>query len=172
MYAIFRWVGSLAPVLAVVGCVGWTRGAELGRLNGSPLSAPSDSAAASTQHDSLCIVRHGALVAVEMGVDTITGDTLAGGVRLVELARDSTAYAAGLDWFETGEPISLNGYRYQKGGPALPMPASDIPYLERAGTHRGLPLFREKPTNVRDTRWVLFLPARPPCVFTPYYYYR
>jgi hypothetical protein len=109
---------------------------------------------------------------VEVQLDAATEDTLLAGHRITEVARDSTSFAAGLDWFERHEPVTIGGRRYFKfAGPLHAMSATDVGHLERLGVHNGVPVFHEKPRDGRSYIGVIFVPVRPPCLMAAYYDY-
>lgn len=91
--------------------------------------------------------------------DPVTGDTSFGRQDWGDAATD--AYASATTWYVDDEPIPWRGLLSVKYGPERILPIED---LERAGEHRGVPVFRE----AGNVSGMIFVPVRPGCVFQPY----
>jgi hypothetical protein len=112
----------------------------------------------------LCIVDSGELKEVLGSYSAATGDTMVNGRRFSEA--HTGAYAAGLPWFESNEPLAASSPRasYVKYGvPLIFAPGQ----LRRAGERHGVPVFVE--TSFGDLPpAVIYVPVCPGCWFHPY----
>lgn len=72
-------------------------------------------------------------------------------------------YAARESWVVSGDPLQLQGRRYEKVGPERLIPLAQI---ERAEEYRAVPLFSD-PNDPAPPR-ALYVPLRPGCVFQAY----
>lgn len=118
---------------------------------------------ASSPTVSICVLVDGRLVDVSGTIDTISGDTLVGALRLRDaFSAERRPYAAGMDWYVEHTPLELLGFSYVKDGVPLVIPRE---MLTRVADHDGVPLFAETGPGSTD---VLYLPIGPGCVFQRY----
>jgi hypothetical protein len=75
----------------------------------------------------------------------------------------AAGYAARESWAISGDPLNVQGRRYEKVGPERLIPYDQ---LQRADDYRAVPLFAD-PKDPAPPR-ALYLPLRPGCVFQPY----
>ena len=73
--------------------------------------------------------------------------------------------AAGLDWYRTGEPIEIDGVRYEPVGSEWSPGGAVNRYLRHVGLHRGAPLFSVWPGGDID---LAVLVRQEGCVFRTY----
>lgn len=112
---------------------------------------------------SICVLEDGRLVDVSGTIDTLSGDTIVGTVRLAEaFPAEQRPYAAGMEWYIKHTPLKLLGFSYVKDGLPRVIPRE---MLARAAAYDGVPLFAEVGRGSTD---VLYLPVRPGCIFQPY----
>jgi hypothetical protein len=72
-------------------------------------------------------------------------------------------YAAHESWVTSGEPLTIQGRRYEKVGPARLI---GLEQLQHAGDYRSIPLFAD-PNDPPPPR-AFYVPLRPGCVFQAY----
>lgn len=72
-------------------------------------------------------------------------------------------YAARESWVTSGEPLAIQGRRYEKAGPARLI---GLEQLQHSGDYRSIPLFVD-PNDPAPPR-AYYVPLRPGCVFQPY----
>lgn len=111
----------------------------------------------------VCVVEAGELREVEATVSPATGDTTVDQRRFSDAYPATTGYAASQDFYNRGEPITLDGTRYIRFGLTRIIPAGA---LMRAGEYQGVPVFRER--NAVGTPEVLYIPVRSGCEFQTY----
>ncbi|HYW14182.1 MAG TPA: hypothetical protein VE871_19610 [Longimicrobium sp.] len=90
------------------------------------------------------------------------------GVEAGTVARDTSlvpegaAYAAGMDWYETGEPVTLGGLHYVKYALPRVFPESDRRHLERIGVAGRVSVYMEAAAAPAEAvPEVLYLPVAP-----------
>jgi hypothetical protein len=75
----------------------------------------------------------------------------------------AAGYAARESWVTAGEPLTIQGRRYEKAGPARLI---GLEQLQQSGEYRSIPLFVD-PKDPSPPR-AFYVPLRPGCVFQPY----
>jgi hypothetical protein len=111
----------------------------------------------------ICVLVDGRLVDVSGTIDTLSGDTLVGALRLRNaFPAERRPYAAGLEWYIKHTPLKLLGFSYVKDGVPGVIPRE---MLTQVADHDGVPLFAEAALGSTD---VLYLPIGPGCVFQRY----
>jgi hypothetical protein len=115
-----------------------------------------------TRTDSLCVLRGERLETIPIEYSA-TGDTTFQDRPLRESLASERGYAQDRRWFIDSAPINYGGrLKVMYGLPRVLSPA----LLEVSGSYDGVPVFRER--GDREAL-VLYLPARPGCVFQTYY---
>jgi hypothetical protein len=110
-----------------------------------------------------CVVRRGELELVPLEYNTHTGDSTYQGVPVARAFPLDGGYAEAAEWFAARESIRFDGRTFARyGDPRL----LGIGELTPVGEYRGVKVYAQ--AGLTGPPEVLYLPARPGCVFQPY----
>ncbi len=162
----------MAVAVAVLGACGGTArepAAPVAPATAPPAVAPT--ALAPRSDILVCVLQDGELRMVRAQYETGPMDTLVDGRPFAAVYPDTIGYAAGAEWYVSGEQMVLDRKRFVKYG----LPRVILPHelLTRAGEYRGVPLFAGREKGVAETEpWqpadIRYVPVRPGCEFQPY----